>query len=72
MIQLIDEEKRKELDANRAVREAYKAAQYANSAETNFLSHMSHDIRTPMNAIIGMTALAGTHWTIRRGSRTAW
>ena len=61
VIQLIDEEKRKELDANRAVREAYKAAQYANSAKTNFLSHMSHDIRTPMNAIIGMTALAGTH-----------
>ncbi len=35
VIQLIDEEKRKELDANRAVREAYKAAQYANSAKTN-------------------------------------
>jgi len=37
---------------------AYETAKYANQAKSNFLSHMSHDIRTPMNAIIGMTAIA--------------
>lgn len=49
------------LQANAALRDAYAAANRANSAKTDFLSRMSHDIRTPMNAIIGMTAIAGTH-----------
>jgi signal transduction histidine kinase/DNA-binding response OmpR family regulator len=44
-----------------ALRDAYDAAQAANNAKTEFLSNMSHDIRTPLNAIIGMTAIAGTH-----------
>ncbi len=35
-----------------------KEAESANRAKTNFLSSMSHDIRTPMNAIVGMTAIA--------------
>lgn len=38
--------------------EALNVAQHANKAKTDFLSNMSHDIRTPMNAIIGMTKLA--------------
>ena len=38
-----------------------KAAQSASIAKSRFLSNMSHDIRTPMNAIIGMTKLAGDH-----------
>ena len=42
----------------RALEEAYHAARVASSAKTNFLSSMSHDIRTPMNAIIGMSAIA--------------
>ena len=37
--------------------EALQTAENANKAKTDFLSNMSHDIRTPMNAIIGMTAL---------------
>lgn len=36
-------------------------AQRANEAKSAFLSSMSHDIRTPMNGIIGMTAIAGAH-----------
>ena len=40
---------------------ALVAAQQANKAKTMFLNSMSHDIRTPMNAIIGFTALAQTH-----------
>lgn len=41
-----------------ALEEAYQAARVASAAKTNFLSSMSHDIRTPMNAIMGMTAIA--------------
>lgn len=40
---------------------ALKAAEKANQAKSEFLSAMSHDIRTPMNAIMGMTTLALTH-----------
>lgn len=54
-------EKQKELEAKRALQEAYEAANRANIAKTNFLASMSHDIRTPLNAIIGLTAIAGTH-----------
>ncbi|NBH71002.1 response regulator [Clostridiaceae bacterium] len=38
--------------------EARKEAVFANKAKSEFLSNMSHDIRTPMNAIVGMTAIA--------------
>ena len=41
--------------------EALIASQHANKAKTTFLNNMSHDIRTPMNAIIGFTTLAATH-----------
>ena len=37
---------------------AYESAKQANAAKSDFLSRMSHDIRTPMNAIIGMTTIA--------------
>ncbi|MEY8311482.1 response regulator [Oscillospiraceae bacterium 42-9] len=45
----------------RALDEARVAAERANKAKTEFLSNMSHDIRTPMNGIMGMTAVATAH-----------
>ena len=44
-----------------ALEDAYQSLKVANSAKTDFLSSMSHDIRTPMNAIIGMSAIAEAH-----------
>lgn len=44
-----------------ALAEARAAAEHANRAKSEFLSNMSHDIRTPMNAIIGMTAIAAAN-----------
>ena len=44
---------------NRQLKAAAVAADQANRAKTDFLSTMSHDIRTPMNAIIGLTTIAG-------------
>ena len=41
--------------------QALLLAQHANQAKTQFLNNMSHDIRTPMNAIIGFTSLAASH-----------
>lgn len=47
-----------ELRKNTMLREALAAAHLANNAKTDFLSRMSHDIRTPLNAIVGMTTIA--------------
>ncbi len=44
-----------------ALQQALEMAQSANRAKTVFLNNMSHDIRTPMNAIIGYTGLAASH-----------
>ena len=52
------EMRQRERQARQALEEAYEAASRANQAKTEFLSRMSHDIRTPMNAIMGMTAIA--------------
>ena len=46
---------------NVALEDALKAAEAANQAKSNFLSNMSHDIRTPMNAIVGMTSIGLAH-----------
>lgn len=58
---IIDGQKKAELAQQEALKAAYESANIANSAKTDFLANMSHDIRTPMNAIIGLTAIAGTH-----------
>lgn len=43
------------------LKEALMAAEKANQAKSDFLARMSHDIRTPMNAIVGMTAISAAH-----------
>ena len=56
-IRNVDDETREELEQKNFLREALAQANRANEAKSAFLSNMSHDIRTPMNAIIGFTAL---------------
>ena len=56
-LQHIQEEKEKELATRLALKEAADRANRANRAKSEFLSQMSHDIRTPLNGIIGMTYL---------------
>lgn len=57
----VTEQRNNEYKAKETLQMAYEAASRANGAKTEFLSRMSHDIRTPMNAIIGMTAIAEAH-----------
>ena len=52
------ERQAEEKAAKQALEEAYEGARKANHAKSEFLSRMSHDIRTPMNAILGMTSIA--------------
>ena len=57
----VDEVVREQKQKDEVLAHALEAAQQANKAKTTFLNSMSHDIRTPMNAIVGFTALARTH-----------
>lgn len=57
----VTDEKEHELEQDRILRNALSSAEHANRAKTAFLNNMSHDIRTPMNAIIGFTSLAAEH-----------
>ena len=59
--QCIDDMIREQEEQQKILSNALAAAQQASKAKSTFLNSMSHDIRTPMNAIIGFTALAQTH-----------
>ena len=61
----VDEQTRDTLAKNQALSDALAQAQHANASKTTFLSNMSHDIRTPMNAIIGFTTMALRHFENR-------
>ena len=57
----VDEEILREREHQQVLERALNNAKLANNAKNTFLSNMSHDIRTPMNAIFGYTALAKQH-----------
>ncbi len=57
----VDDEIRNEMEKKDLLEDALMQAKRANKAKSVFLSNMSHDIRTPMNAIVGFTSLALTH-----------
>ena len=57
----IDEQRHEEEQRRQALQSALDNAKAASEAKGRFLSNMSHDIRTPMNAIVGMTAIATAH-----------
>ena len=57
----IDALMRQEQEKQNLLKDALENAEAANNAKSDFLQTMSHDIRTPMNGIIGMTAIAAAH-----------
>jgi len=57
----ITQQVQKQREQTQALQDALMQAQHANRAKTTFLSNMSHDIRTPMNAIIGFATIAASH-----------
>ncbi len=62
-IQNIDEVKRTEIAYQEKLKKSAREAQIANQAKTDFLRRMSHDVRTPINGILGMIEIADNHPT---------
>ena len=60
-VSCIQDEMSRELQQRKLFEEALDRARSADSAKSTFLTNMSHDIRTPMNAIIGFTNIASSH-----------
>ena len=60
-IRCVDEAVHEEQTQKQLLQDALEAANRASAAKSDFMSKMSHDIRTPMNAIIGMTAIAAAN-----------
>lgn len=60
-MQDIDEIRQKELRCQEELRKSAREAQIASQAKTDFLRRMSHDIRTPINGILGMIEIADSH-----------
>ncbi len=57
----INDEVKKEMDQNEALRSALTLAKHASEAKTTFLTNISHDFRTPLNSIMGFSDLALAH-----------
>lgn len=57
----VTESKQKEAREQRALRDACQTASHASASKSEFLSRMSHDVRTPLNGIIGMAGIAISH-----------
>lgn len=60
-VQDVTDIKAEEARSREALEEAYRVAEQASHAKSDFLGSMSHDIRTPMNSIMGLTAIATMH-----------
>lgn len=57
LVKMLDAQRSEQARQEQLLRDALTSAKAANRAKSDFLSRMSHDIRTPMNAIIGMTTI---------------
>ena len=62
ILEQIDGQKRKELEYKKKLEQTAKEARRANEAKTNFLRRMSHDIRTPLNGIMGLLKINEVHY----------
>ena len=60
-LRALEEARREAEQARKRAEDARREAEHANRAKSEFLSNMSHDIRTPMNGIVGMTAIAAAN-----------
>ncbi|MBS7007424.1 response regulator [Anaerostipes sp.] len=57
LVKVLDAQRQEQARQEQLLRDALASAKAANSAKSDFLSRMSHDIRTPMNAIVGMSTI---------------